>query len=200
MVERCAVLALLALLTACSNTSDLRKAELDELTSWLPGTYDSGNVEIAFVPIYAPFLSENVFFAEESLAQGGGRVVSQRVLAFEVIDKQIVQASYVLADPARWRAGLQHPDLFKSLMEQDLKVQSGCEMLWVKDEGKFVGANDRKQCRTSRSTGGLAYLDARAELTPDDFARADRYYDAAGRQLAGRKDESLDRFRKSDAL
>ncbi|HNR22970.1 MAG TPA: CpcT/CpeT family chromophore lyase [Steroidobacteraceae bacterium] len=200
MVERGLALIMLALLGACSSTADLRKAELSELAAWLPGTYVNGARELAFVPIYAPFISDNVFFTEESSTQGGRRVLSQRVIAFEVVDKQIVQASYAFAEPGRWRAGLYNPDLFKGLMEQDLKVQAGCEMLWVKDvdAGKFAGANDRKQCRASRASGALAFLEVRAELTPDDFARAERYYNAGGRLLSGSEDDELERWRKSE--
>lgn len=200
MIERGLALAVLALLGACSNTSNLRKAELSELATWLPGTYLNGQRALAFVPIYAPFISDNVFFTEEWSTQGSRSVMSQRVVAFEVVDKQIVQASYAFAEPGRWRAGLQHPDLFKSLMEQDLKVQAGCEMLWVKDADadKFVGANDRKQCRASRAGGSLAFLEARAELTPDDYARAERLYNAGGRLLSGTEGDELERWRKSE--
>jgi len=200
MAERVLALLLLALLAGCSSTADLRKAELSELAAWLPGTYLNGAHELAFVPIYAPFISDNVFFTEEWSTQDGRRVLGQRVIAFEVVDKQIVQASYAFAEPGRWRAGLRNPDLFKSLMEQDLKVQAGCEMLWVKDleAQKFVGANDRKQCRASRAGGSLAFLDARAELTPDDYARLERYYNAGGRLLSGSEDDVLERWRKSE--
>lgn len=196
MVERALALLALIALSACSNTADLRKAELSELAGWLPGTYEARVASLAFVPIYAPFISDNVFFAEETLSQGGRPVVSQRVVAFEVIDKQIVQASYLFVDPARWRAGLQHPDLFKSLMEADLKLLSGCEMLWIKDKDKFVGTNDRKNCRISRAGSGLAFLDSRAEVSADDYARNERYFDVAGRHLAGPEDDTLERFRR----
>lgn len=199
MVERCAALLCVALLAACSSAQDLRKAELAELATWLPGSYEQGTADIVFMPIYAPFLSDNVFFTEEAASGNGRRVLVQRILAFDVIDKHIVQASYQLTEPDRWRAGLQHPDLFKSLMEQDLRLQAGCEMLWVKDGERFVGANDRSNCRAVRPGGSLAFLESRAELTADDYARADRWFDSAGRLIGGRTDGGLDRFRKSDS-
>jgi hypothetical protein len=196
MAERALALCALLFLAACTSTADLRKAELSELAGWLPGTYAEGDSTYAFIPIYAPFVSDNVFLSESSQLQDGQRVVMQRVLAFEVVDKHIVQASYLLADPGRWRAGLQHPDLFKSLMEADLKLLAGCEMLWVKGKDKFAGATDRKNCRSARPGSGLAFLDSRAEVSPDGYARSDRYFDAAGRQLAGPRDEALERFRR----
>lgn len=196
MAERALALCTLLFLAACSSTADLRKAELADLAGWLPGSFEAGDTTLAFVPIYAPFISDHVFLAEESRLQGGRSIATQRVLAFEVIDGHIVQASYLLAEPARWRAGLQHPELFKSLMEADLKLLSGCEMLWVRDKDKFVGVNDRKSCRSSRGASGLAFLDSRAELTADDYARSERYFDAAGRQVAGPQGEALERFRR----
>ncbi len=164
MVERALALVALLSLAACTSTADLRKAELSELAGWLPGAYEAKDASLAFVPIYAPFISDHVFVEEAALIEGGRRVVTQRVVAFDVLDKQIMQASYIFADPGRWRAGLQHPEIFKSLLEADLKLQSGCEMLWIKDkdDGKFVGTNDAKHCR-----GALA----RAEVSADGYAR-----------------------------
>ena len=89
-------------MAACSSTADLRKAELSE-PGWLPGTYGNDSSSIAFVPIYAPFISDHVFFNEETVLRDGRAVVtSQRVVAFGH-RQQIVQASYL--DRARALAG-----------------------------------------------------------------------------------------------
>lgn len=208
MVERLAIAALLAALTACTTTEDLRRAELDELSMWLPGQYDNeqqiaaepaaGHVPrtITIVPVYAPFLSKNAFFFEERTDDVHRRVVTQRLIALDLNDKQIVQGNFQLTDPDRWRAGINHPDMFKSLMEADVRPMQGCEMLWVRDEGKFTAATDPKHCRISAG-GTLGFLDLEMELTSDEITRVERVVNSAGRSVPGTSAGLTEHFRKT---
>jgi hypothetical protein len=198
-------------LAACENTTEVREAELNELVGWLPGLYDNSAqvaadksagrpphdaTTLSIVPVYAPFLADLTFYVQETVGDASRRISAQRVLTFEVLDEQIVQGTYSLLDPGRWRSGSANPDLFKSLMPQDVKLQSGCDLVWEKKDDLFTGANDRTRCRLQRGTGGLAFVESRAELTPDELALSDRAYNAAGKLLTGREDDPFYRFRK----
>lgn len=208
MVDRLAIAALLAVLAGCTTTEDLRRAELDELSMWLPGQYDNeqqiaaepgaGHVprSISIVPVYAPFLSKNVFFFEERTDDVHRRVVTQRLIALDLNDKQIVQGNFQLTDPDRWRAGIAHPDMFKSLMEADVRPMQGCEMLWVRDEGKFTAATDPKHCRISAG-GTLGFLDLEMELTSDELTRVERIVNSQGRSVPGTSAGLTEHFRKT---
>jgi len=203
-------------LGACADQRKLREAELAELAQWLPGAYDntaqnaedlrSGRKEhealaIVVTPIYAPFISEHVFYSQEMAADDPRRVLGQRVLAFRVDDDdRIVQSVMSLAEPARWRDGHLNPDLFKALMARDIGSAAGCDMYWKKEPTKFVAENDKSRCRiTSRVTGGPVTVEARAELTPSELAMSDRSYDPSGKLVYGHSDEPFYRFRKRTA-
>jgi hypothetical protein len=204
------------LLTGCAGASKAREAELAQIVSWLPGTYDnSAQVEadrqqgmqphdalaVAIVPVYAPMLGENVFYSQEMAANDARRVMSQRLLSLMVSqDDRIVQSVWMLSDPLRWRDAHLNPDLFKSMQPNDVKNVPGCELLWQKekDAERFTAAGSRSSCRSkARSpSGGTLFVETRLELAPDELALSDRFYDAQGKLVSGRADEPFYRFRR----
>jgi hypothetical protein len=203
---------ILPLLAGWTSSMELRRAELAQLAEWLPGRYDNvdqsqadrvrGAAEhealaVAIVPIYAPALGERVFYSQEMAAGDERRVLGQRILAFEATKKGVVMRVYALDEPARWRDGHLDPDLFKSLMPQDVKPLTGCDLAWKKDGERFTGANDRRRCRTvSRITGSMVNVDSRMELGPSELAMSDRSYAPDGRLVYGNPDEPFYRFAK----
>lgn len=143
-----------ALVGGCSNDVALRKAELQQLAAVLPGRYDNraqsppaaGGAETALelnvAPIYAPFLSNHVFYVQENAFGDPRRVLSQRLFVFEVApDNRIVQRTFGFAEPLRWRDGHLNTDLFKGLMGQDVGASAGaCVLEWRLDGQAFRGS------------------------------------------------------------
>jgi CpeT/CpcT family (DUF1001) len=187
--------------------------ELQELMQWFPGHYDNTaqvqadihqNVQpphdalaIDIVAIDAPMVGDHVFYLQETAADDPRRVTSQRVIAFGVVKKDIVQTVWTLAEPRRWRDGQRNPDLFKSMMTQDVNSTKGCSLRWKRDGAKFVGADEPKTCHgASGAGGGLAHVEFRAELGPEEYATAELAFDNAGHLVRGRRDEPFYRFRK----
>jgi hypothetical protein len=211
-----AALAMLAfaMLTGCASDTRLREAELDELAAWLPGSYDNTEqagadaaagrtqheaLAIVIAPIYAAPLGKHAFYVQEMAADDPRRVMRQRVFAFDIDgDDRIVQGIYSLAEPLRWRDAHLNPDLFKGLIpHEDLRPATGCELVWKREDARFVGANDPARCRvSSRAAGGSVRLESRAELTPDELAIGESSYDANGRLVYGHAEEPLYRFSK----
>lgn len=149
------------------------------------------------VPIDAPMIGDDVFYVQECAADDPRRVTGQKVIMFGVVKKEIVQTDFALAEPHRWRNGQLNPDLFKSLMTQDVRSSKGCSLRWKKSEAHFVGANDPKSCHGSSGPGGgMAQIQSRAELGPDEYATADLAFDRPGHVVRGRQDEPFYRFRK----
>jgi len=206
-----------SLLVGCTSQTKLRETELAELTQWLPGRYDNTAqvqadtqrglhppheaVALAIVPIDAPRIAgigditRRVFYLQEMAANDPRRVMTQKVLSFEVTDSGIVEKVASLTEPQRWRDGHLDPDLFRGLVKEDLGPR--CELTWSKTAGRFVGANGSKPCGgESHGSERPAKVEFRAELGADDFAMAEIEYDAGGRVLRGRADEPFYRFRK----
>ncbi len=146
-----------SLLAGCTNDVKLRKAELLQLANILPGRYDNreqvpgdgrspaGGAQIALelnvVPIYAPFLSDHVFYLQESALGDARRVLSQRLLVFDVSgEARILQRVLGFAEPNRWRDGHLNTDLFKGLMGQDVGAAAGaCSLEWTLGAQSFTG-------------------------------------------------------------
>jgi len=165
----CASLALLAL-AGCSNDVKLRKAELQQLGTLLPGRYDNraqaeaaggtgdAALELNIVPIYAPFLSDHVFYVQENALGDPRRVLAQRLFVFDLVDeKRIVQRTLGFAEPMRWRDGHMNTDLFKGMMGQDVGAAAGaCLLEWSLGTESFAGKS---------ASPGTCSGTARAELT-----------------------------------
>jgi len=209
LVSLCAVL-----LTGCAGQTKLREAELGELVQMLPGRYDNRMqyqedvragrdphqaLVLDIVPVYAPALSKDVFYVHETAADDERRVISQRLISFQVVkDVGIVQTLWAFAEPQRWRDGNVSPDLFKSMMVSDVSALGGCDLVWKKAELRFTATNDRTRCRVnSRNGAGLVPMESRIQLGPEELGTADVIYDNQGRVIQGHAEEPFYRFRKN---
>jgi CpeT/CpcT family (DUF1001) len=204
-----------AWLAACADQGKLREEDLANLMAWLPGSYDNtaqadadiqqgrhpphDKVALVIIPIDAPMLrlvGHNMFYLQEMAADDERRVMSQKVLAFDVGDSGIVEREWSLTEPRRWRDGHLNPDLFRSLVVEDLGATPGCELMWKRDGERFVGTNDPRRCRGGAYGAGLAQLHHRAELGADELAIAEVAYDRSGHVVQGRTDDPFNRFRR----
>ena len=182
------------LLAGCGGSLAERKGEMARLGSLLPGEYDNldqvrspeggqvSSLRIAIVPIYAPLLGRDIFYQQEMAGDDARRVTAQRVLSLEVTpDGRLLQGVYALNEPARWRDGHEKPDLFKSLLPQDLRLVEGCDVTWQVSGKRFTGANDPARCRFTRRTNGeTVHQESRVELDDDGIAFADSIIAADG--------------------
>ena len=157
-----ALAAAVALLGGCTDQTKLREAELTQLLTLLPGTYDNNaqadrdaqsgtrpsheRITLLVVRVYAPRLGHHVQYLQEIAANDPRRVMSQRMSGFAVDEKRgIVQTLYTFADPLRWRDGQQTPEMFTGVVQDD--VHNFCELLWKKDgEQQFAGTPDPAHC------------------------------------------------------
>jgi hypothetical protein len=224
-------------LTGCAAVKKGHQRDVDfvQFSRWLPGTYDNSAqvkadvqkgvrpphdaVELAVIPLESLAVGQNSFYVQETAADDSLRVLSQRVLVFTETDKGIVESVNSLVDPMRWRDGPREPDMFQGMTTRDLKVATGCELIWkrvekegpkdkkklTKEEAKkaaeanrYEGKNDPKHCQmTSHAVMGLVQVELRGELAANEFALAELQYDSDGHLIQGNKDEPFYRFRRA---
>jgi CpeT/CpcT family (DUF1001) len=175
--HRLAPLALVAVvlaLCACmgGDNQKLREAELTQLLAVLPGNYDNSAqaeldvrngvrpaheaVALSITHVFAPRLGHYAYYAQETAADDPRRVLSQRMYSFAVEPKRgIVETTYQLVEPLRWRDGQLNKDLFTSIMTSDVQAE-GCQLLWKKKDAGFVATHDPKVCPDSDSAVPLA--------------------------------------------
>jgi hypothetical protein len=211
-----------------------RDADFAQFSRWLPGTYDNTNqvkadlqkgvrhphdaVELAVIPLESIEVGQDSFYLQETAADNSLRVLSQRVAVFKETEKGFVETIYSLNEPMRWRDGPHEPDMFEGMTTRDLKVASGCELLWnrvqtdtdkkakklSKEEEKkaaeanrYEGKNDSKRCQmTSHALMGLVNVELRGELSSKELSLAELQYDSEGHLVQGSLDEPFYRFHK----
>ena len=212
-----------------------RDVDFAQFSRWLPGTYDNtaqakadaqkgvrpphDAVELVVIPLESLAVGQDAFYVQESAADDAMRVLSQRVLVFNETEKGIVETVNSLVEPMRWRGGPREPDIFEGMTTRDLKVATGCEVIWKrvqtdadkhpkklsKEEAKkaaenarYEGKNDSKKCQmTSHAVMGLVQVELRGELSSKEFALAELQYDSDGHLIQGNLDEPFYRFRKN---
>jgi len=211
------VLRTLALLAAISLTgcaTELKKAQSDlaEISDLLPGRYNNvaqanedakagrdlhTAVQLDIIRIEMPMLSDYVFYAQETAAEGQRRIVTQRLLSFDALDDgSVVEHVYNFAEPARWRDGHLNPGLFTGMMFRDTQPLSGCDLRWKKEGSKFLAQNSRETCRVSSPALGTVKVDMRGELDPERLAWAEVSYNVAGKVVQGHAGEPFNRFER----
>jgi hypothetical protein len=209
------LLAALALCAGCgTNDKLLREEELSRIAEWLPGTYDNRvqvdedlarnaaeihePLRLAIMPVSAPIIGEQIYYAELSDAMNTRRVTDQRLYSFEKTsdNKAIAHTIYRFKEPDRWLGGTKREDIFKSLVRDDLSAQSGCELKWEYKEEQFVGQSSRTSCKSAPQAGLSRKVEIRYELGADTLALSERFFDSKGQLVEGRKEDPMYRFRK----
>ncbi|MBS0364572.1 MAG: hypothetical protein JSR67_01965 [Proteobacteria bacterium] len=175
------LLAALGLSGACTDQTKLREAELAQLMAWLPGRYDNtAQVEeqgrstghpaqaiaLTVRHVFSPRLGRHVLYLQENAADDAQRIMSQRMLSFDVDEKRgIVATLYTFLDKVRWREGLQSPDLFTVVVADDVG-QVGCELLWHKDNDRqFSARHDAQMCPEADGVDATLAVLAPGKLT-----------------------------------
>ena len=215
MIARGAALAALLLLAGCgANQKALREEELSRIAEWLPGTYDNRAqvdedlarnaaeihqpLRLVIVPVSAPIIGEQVYYAESSDAMDTRRVIDQRLYSFEKTydDQSIAHTIYRFKEPDRWAGGTQREDIFKSVVRDDLSAQSGCELKWeTKGEG-LVGQSSLTSCKSAPKAGLSRKVEIRYELEAETLNLSERAFDSKGKLVEGLQVDPLYRFRK----
>jgi hypothetical protein len=166
---RAALLAALATVSACTSQEDLRQAEVKDLALQLPGVYSNPQQVLVIMNIFAPMMSGNLLYVRETAADDARRVISERVWSLDVnANNHIVATVYGFGQPDRWRNGAEDPELFRSMMPDDVRQMAGCELIWEKTARGYTATSASPRCPQSWKFDGqqLAFSDRPANPTP----------------------------------
>lgn len=193
--------AAVLLVAGCADQPKKQDIELGELVDLVAGHYDTiaqvrsegaqgaaprEALLLAIVPVRATLIGDAVFYMQESAANDPRRVISQQLLSFQVAQgvPVLVASPLALVEPGRWRDGDRNPDLFRSVLPQDIRPLGGCEITWRKVAGGFDGATDPSHCRgSSRATGEALHVEQKYALRAGSLTIAERRVDGTGVQV-----------------
>ncbi len=137
-------------LSACTSQADLRKAELDMLSLQLPGEYRNPHQALTIMRLAAPMVGDQVFYVRETMADDSRRVISERIWNLDIAAGARIHAiAYALDEPDHWHAGVEDPELFRSLLMRDLRSLPGCEMIWQKSPAGYTASSTNAFCPQS---------------------------------------------------
>ena len=153
---------------------------------------------LGIVRIRVPLVATHVFYVHEASAADPRRVFAQRVWSAAIAEdgRGVVLTPWELVEPGRWRDGERNPDLFKSMLPQDLRARPDCSLLW-REDGKAWKGSATGACLVALpgSAQPLRQLTS-AELTAEGLAIAERRLDADGRVVRERSGDPYRRYRR----
>lgn len=187
----------LLLLVACASQPQREEVFVAELAAMLPGSYDNiaqsrtggGHVALRLViaPVQAAQVGKYVFYVQEMAADDPRRVLAQRLLVLRPAQdgERALLSTADLTETARWRDGHLNRDLFKSMLAQDVRPRSGCDLLVTRSGKGFTGVGGAGCRIASPGTGETLRVEQRLELDADGIALLDVQRDAAGVPVPG---------------
>jgi hypothetical protein len=143
-------------------------------------------VQRVVAPVRAGFIGDTVYYVHESIAADGRRLIGQQLSLFSLVQGStlIVETPIAFNEPRRWREGDRNPELFRSILPQDVKALAGCEVVWRKVAGGFDGATDPARCRSSAGGGAAVRVERRYALRSAGLTVQEKRFDEAGRPVA----------------
>lgn len=201
------------LLAACASQPARDEVFMARLVATLPGSYDNlaqsrqggghAALRLVIAPVQAPQVADHVYYVQEMAAEDARRVLAQRLFVLHPVEGSeralLVQADF--AEASRWRDGHQNRDLFKSLLPEDLRVRTGCDLLIVPAaEGPGYTASGSGTCRIAApGSGETLRVEQRLEFDADGLALFEQQRDAAGVLVSGGAADPWYRFaRRAD--
>ncbi|HKE43715.1 MAG TPA: chromophore lyase CpcT/CpeT [Steroidobacteraceae bacterium] len=196
----------------CTTNASLREADLGRIAEWLPGSYDNraqvdadlaknvmdvhAPIALDIVSVSAVIMGKDVYYVQQTDAMNPRRMISQQLYSFEATsdNKSIAQTIYNFKEPERWASGHDRPDIFKSVVPDDLSSTSGCELKWDFVDGHFTGHSSAASCRGAGAGGKRT--EVKIELTATEIKLSEQSFDSAGNVTSGRKDDPVFEFRK----
>ena len=156
-------------LAACASQEEVQQGEVKNLAVLLPGVYSNPKQVLVIMNIFAPMMSGNLLYVRETAADDARRVISERVWSLDVnANNHIIATVYAFAEPDRWRNGPEDPELFRSMMQDDVRQLAGCELIWEKTARGYTATSASARCPQSWKFDGdqLAFSDHPVDPTP----------------------------------
>jgi CpeT/CpcT family (DUF1001) len=181
--------------------------DLQVIAELLPGRYDNWNqhyfdgrrqrpenqrharLHTRVQRIEAPTFGPHAFYAEDHLDDDPAKVVRRRVWSFQVDppSQALRMRTYWLDDrnATRYVAALTDGSVWRDANLADFRVVPGCDVLWRRELGQFVGASQTTECRFQSAGLGEVLGEYRYVLAPAGIAIHEVQRDRRGRVVAG---------------
>jgi Protein of unknown function (DUF1838)/CpeT/CpcT family (DUF1001) len=170
--------------------------EIQSLTAWMTGTFDTWNQvredEASKAPYQhvramlkmRPFAMKDLdggqaIYVEQSLEGQEDRPYRQRVYFVTRQGGAIKNLMYKFKDPAAVLGAYDRPELLQKLTSAGIAHEEGCDITWTKSGDQlYKGCTEPRACKSTLR--GAAYLMSNAELRPGSLVSLDQGFGADG--------------------
>jgi hypothetical protein len=160
-------------LAGCATQGDRAKADLNDLAVVLPGLYSNPQQVLLVLNVFAPMMTGNILYVRETAAGDERRVFSERIWVLEVSpNNHVIATVYAFEEPERWRDAASNPELFRPMLQRDLRPIPGCELAWQRTPRGFSATGRSSRCPASWRLEG----EELAFSAPNAAAGGDGYY------------------------
>ncbi len=184
----------LALLAPTVILADDDTSDLEELTTWMAGSFSSAvqaaedprffDLSLHVAPVWPDRTDGHWFYVEQAMSEYQDRPYRQRVfrvreLAPGLFENQVFTLPDPLAVVGAWLAD----DPLTDVTPDDLTERDGCAILLRRNGGNFVGSTIATLCNSTLRDA--AYATSEVVVTPDGVVSWDRGFAADGIQVWG---------------
>ena len=193
-----AALALSLLAAACTSPQAVespKEAQLQELATWMTGSFSSSaqaladpenyfDIRLEMAPIWEDRADGPWLYIEQAAATALERPYRQRIYRLAIDGATIRSDVYTLPGDALAYAGAwQEPERFHAFTPAELDLRSGCSIYLTLQGNAYMGSTRGNGC--SSFLADAAYATSIVSIGPDILESWDRGFDASGQQVWG---------------
>jgi len=143
-----------------------------------------------FAPIDTPALTGKTYFVKQYMDGDKSKVYRQRLYQFiRNEEKGVLQLNiYRFNDEKKYASSHLTPELFNTLMLDELSTYNGCEVYWKYTGSSFDGYMEHNACSVvSKRSGKTLYFNDTLRLFKDEIWIDDSAVDEDGKHIFGHK-------------
>ena len=168
--------------------------DLDDLASWMAGTFSSAaqaaedpdffDISLHMAPIWTDRTDGRWLYVEQAVSEALHRPYRQRVYRLvELVPGLFESQVYTLPDPTTVIGAWLAEDPLAELSPEDLEERDGCAILLRRRGDSFIGSTLASLCTSTLR--GAAYATSEVIVTPDGIVSWDRGFADDGLQVWG---------------
>ncbi|KAA3607466.1 MAG: hypothetical protein DWQ06_00060 [Calditrichaeota bacterium] len=187
-------LVALAFITTILSNNAQAQTDLETLTSWLEGSFNSEeqakadsdyfHITLEMKQIWQNLEDGKWFYVEQAVAIKRDKPYRQRIYHLTQNGKKITSEIYTLPNPLRFVGEWKKEKPLATLTPDSLTVREGCAMIMErKDSETFVGSTNGKDCKSNLR--GASYATSEATISEEKLVSWDRGFNTKDEHIWG---------------
>lgn len=195
MVIKITFVSFLAFLCACASTGQVNDNDLQELASWMTGSFSSQaqskkdkafyDIRLQMARIWKDRTDGVWLYVEQAVATGLDKPYRQRVYHVTQLDSNAFESAvYELKNPLDYAGEWKKETPLALLTPEGLIPRQGASIFLKKGaDGAYAGSTDGKKCKSEHR--GASYATSKVRITADSIYSWDQGFNDRDEQVWG---------------